>query len=341
MDATFNCPDCGAPISFDPYPGDTTVECTYCGETVIIPLDLRIPMPPIVSSQPIPTPQPWRLSWVQAAGFSIVIIIAGVLAYQSANAPSENYDQVDLQVSTSIAEQSTTEAAQAQLDTEAQATRQAQDAIVASATAEALQPILKQEQSWQVLLTDKFNDTNSGWDSGDVRESNLNGQREINTGKYHWDVTSSASTFNSSFPNTADQTDILASVDIKYKSMPDDTSADAGLVLRYIDADQTWYYFSVNQVGQYYFGWHDGQEWRTLIPETDTAAFHPGEINRLSVGVQGSQFIFLINDQVIDSFHNTNLKTGKTGLGVNLPQAGENAVVDFSNFRLQAAPPAQ
>ncbi len=184
MNATFSCPDCGAPISFDPNPGDTTVKCTYCGETVIIPHDLRIPMPAALQAHPTPAPQTRLRSWVLAAAITVLIIIVGILAYQSSNSPYGNYDQVDLQVSTSIAEQSTALAAQAQLDSEEQATSLAETAITASATALALQPIFKQEQSWPIILTENFNDTSNSWDSGDIREDNLNGRREISTGKY-------------------------------------------------------------------------------------------------------------------------------------------------------------
>jgi len=114
--------------------------------------------------------------------------------------------------------------------------------------------------------------------------------------------------------------------------MPDDPNADAGLVFRDNSDDQTWYYFSVNDKGQYYFGWYNGTDWYTLIPETDSTAIHPGQTNRLAVGAQGSQFIFLINGQMVDHFIDDNLKSGIIGVGVNLPEKGEKAILEFANF---------
>jgi hypothetical protein len=77
-----------------------------------------------------------------------------------------------------------------------------------------------------------------------------------------------------------------------------------------------------------------------LIPDTDSSAFRPGETNRLAVGAQGAQFIFLINDQIVANFSDPNLKTGQIGLGVNLPQAGQKANFEYSNFAVLAPTPA-
>ena len=115
--------------------------------------------------------------------------------------------------------------------------------------------------------------------------------------------------------------------------------ADAGLVFRYSDADQTWHYFSLNNEGQYYFGWYDGASWDDLIPKTSTSASHPGQTNQLAVGASGSQFIFLINGQMVDEFVDDTLTPGTIGVGVNLPQAGEKGVVQFSNLRGLFPPP--
>ena len=73
-----------------------------------------------------------------------------------------------------------------------------------------------------------------------------------------------------------------------------------------------------------------------MIPETDSSSIHIGQANRLSVGAQGSQFIFLINGQMVDHFIDENLKSGNIGVGLNLPQTGEKATVEFSNFTVSS-----
>jgi hypothetical protein len=42
---TFTCPACGAPQDPPTQPGQASVECRYCGHTVIVPEELRIPLP--------------------------------------------------------------------------------------------------------------------------------------------------------------------------------------------------------------------------------------------------------------------------------------------------------
>ena len=172
-----------------------------------------------------------------------------------------------------------------------------------------------------------------------MRDSYINGNRSISDGAYTWKVTTVQSTSDFAMPDMPDQQDFYASVDLNLVSMPqDDQDADAGMVFRDSSTDQTWYYFSVNSMGQYYFGWFDGTDWFTLIPETDSAAIHVGQTNRLTVGVQGSQFIFLINGQMVDHFIDDNLKSGQIGVGINLPKTGDKATVKFSNFTVLSAP---
>jgi hypothetical protein len=207
--------------------------------------------------------------------------------------------------------------------------------VEAQSTRVALGPLLKQEQAWPVKLAESFKDNSNGWDTGDERDSYISGNRSIGNGLYSWNMTAVQGTSDFSYPIMLDdQTDFYTSVDMKYEAMPNDPDADAGLVFRYSNADQTWYYFSLNNEGQYYFGWYDGTSWDQLIPETSTSAFHAGQINQLAVGASGAQFIFLINGQMVDEFVNDVLSSGTIGVGVNLPQAGERAKVQFSNLRV-------
>jgi hypothetical protein len=320
LTAAFDCPNCGAPLSFEPHPGDKTVECSFCHETVIIPKELRVPLPrPVVEQQPTPE-RPKRLSRVIIA-FAMIGVFA-VFAVIIMIVNSSDQSTVDFPT-----------------DTVASNVGSATATVESQATIEALQPILKLEQSWPASFTENFMDNSHKWLSGDVRDSYLTGNRSISSGKYTWNVTTSQSTSDFSFPDMPDQKDFYASVEINLISMPDDPDADAGLVFRHNSTDKTWYYFSVSDKGQYYFGWFDGKDWYSLIPETDSAAIHTGQTNQLTVGVQGSQFIFLINGQMVDHFIDENLKSGNIGVGVNLPKTGEKATVEFANFTVLSSSP--
>lgn len=322
MTETFDCPKCGAPLKSELHPGEEIVVCPYCNETVIIPEELRIPLPRVVV-HPQPAPERTkRVNWMMLA-FVLVIVFAGCVTI-SIIVNRTNHSTTDNAASTAAS----------------YASGSATDTVEAQATLEALQPILKLEQSWPVSFVDPFTDNSHKWTTGDVRDSYITGNRSISSGTYTWNVTTvqSASVFSS--PDMPDQPDFYASVDMKLVSMPDDSDADAGMIFRDNDTDQTWYYFSVNNQGQYYFGWYNGTDWYSLIPETDSTAIHQGQTNRLTVGAQGSQFIFLINDQMVDHFIDDNLKSGIIGVGVNLPQTGEKAIVEFANFSVSSASPS-
>jgi hypothetical protein len=321
MTAAFDCPQCGAPLNFEPHPGDETVECPFCHQTVIIPKDLRVRLPRTAIQQ---QPSPVQSRPVnRVVGVFAFIGVLAVLAIIIAIASPSDQPSTDLAIDTPFFGSGSSATA----------------TIEAKATTDALQPILKLEQSWPVIFTEKFTDNSHKWDTGDVRDSYITGNRSISDGIYTWKITSIQSASDFSLPDTPDQVDFYASVDMKLINMPDDPDSDAGLVFRYNSTARTWYYFSVNNQGQYYFGWFDGSDWYSLIPETDSAAIHPGQTNRLTVGVQGSQFIFLINGQMVDHFIDDHLKSGNIGVGVNLPQAGEKASVEFANFTVQSSAP--
>jgi hypothetical protein len=315
MAATFNCPQCGAPINFEPQPGDTTVQCAFCNETVVIPKDLRIPAP---RKQPIQTPPPRSnrtaiIIFGTIAGFVALCVVIGIL--------------VDRSDSSSI---------EAATDTPYFVSSDATSTVEAKATTAALQPLFKREQAWPVVFSDNFTDNKNKWETGDVRSDYITGNRAIANGVYTWNVTSLQGASDFSTPVMPIQTNFYASVDIKFDLMPDDPDADAGLFFRNNDTDRTWYYFSISPQGQYYFGWYDGSNWEALIPETDSSASRPGRTNRISVGVQGSQFIFAINGQMVDHFVDENLKEGTIGVGINLPKTSEKGKVRFSNFSVLA-----
>jgi hypothetical protein len=335
MATTFDCPKCGAPLEFDPQPGQETVECSFCHETVIIPDDLRIPMPR--AAKPV-QPPPKKTSARNWVAFALVMIVCmGIITYYAVS--PEDHSQALFSIgptdSAYPGDYPTDAPTSFDYPTDTPVPDAGTATVEAQSTRVALGPLLKQEQAWPVNFTDGFQDNGNGWITGDVRDSYISGNRSIGNGLYTWNLTAVQSASDFSFPIMLDdQTDFYASVDMKYTAMPNDADADAGMVFRYSDADQTWYYFSLNNQGQYYFGWYDGTSWDQLIPETSTSAFRPGQINELAVGASGSQFIFLINGQMVDEFVNDVLTSGTIGVGINLPAAGEKGVVQFSNLRV-------
>ncbi len=328
MTQALDCPKCGAPLTFEPHPGDETVECPYCHETVVIPEELRVPLPrPIVIRQTSSPRRSNAVAWVIVGlvvifGLAAVILGAVIISRDANNSSGQNAS--DLPTDTTYVSATSTPLSAADSATAT---------VEAQATLEALQPILKLEQNWPASFTETFQDNSHQWLTGDVRDSYITGNRSISSGTYTWKITTVKSTSDFAFPTMSDQSDFYASLDMNLVSMPaDDPYADAGMVFRHNSTDKTWYYFSVNNKGQYYFGWFNGTDWDTLIPETSSSTINIGKTNRLTVGAQGSQFVFIINGKVVDHFIDDNLKSGDIGVGINLPQTGEIATVEFANF---------
>jgi hypothetical protein len=323
MSQVFDCPKCGAPQDFEPKPGQKTLECLFCHETVTIPEDLRIPEPQAeYYAPPIQPPKSLSTCMISAIVGAGIIVLT-VVAFIIFSAPSKTTTDESVTDYTSLD------------DSRGTAT------VEARATDRALGTLLLLVQSWPVTFSDNFTDNNHGWSTGDIRDSYLNGNRSISHGIYRWNVTSLQSVLYLSCPDKPDLSDFYVSVDMNLVSMPEDVDADAGLILRYNDADQTWYYFSVSDYGEYYFGWYDGQDWYNLISSTHSDAIRIDAINHLAVGVQGSQFIFVINGQMVDHFVDEHLASGTLGLAVNLPGENEKAEVEFTNFSVAYNTPAQ
>ena len=322
MAAVLDCPKCGAPLNFEPDPGDETVTCSFCQETVIIPKDLRVPEPELVLPPQPARQQSNRWGWVIVGVIAAISLGVFVLGSIEDRASQQEISraisaEIDATQTVSVLESATAEA-------EVQATDQ------------AIQALLVKEQNWPVRLRDPFINNSHQWETGDVRDSYISGNRTIQDGTYTWKITAVQSTSDFSAPDMPDAQDFYASLDMKLVSMPDDPDADAGLTFRYNGSARTWYYFSINNQGQYYFGWYDGSTWSTLIPETDSAAIQVGATNHLSVGARGSQFIFVINGQTVDHFIDDHLQTGGVGVGINLPQADQKGTVQFSHFSVLA-----
>jgi hypothetical protein len=70
---------------------------------------------------------------------------------------------------------------------------------------------------------------------------------------------------------------------------------------------------------------------------SDSAAIdtRPGALNRLAAIGVGPDFVFLINDQVVGQM-NADIAPGQIGLGVDTLSSSPQAIVEFSDFQINA-----
>jgi capsule polysaccharide export protein KpsE/RkpR len=145
---------------------------------VIIPEELRIPLPGVVVHQQPSPARSKRLIWVIIA-FVLVIVVAvcvtaSIIVNRSNQSTTDNTASFD--------SGSVTSTALSGVDS-------ATATVEAKATLDALQPILKLEQSWPASFTDTFTDNRNKWSTGDVRDSYITGNQSISSGTYTWNIT--------------------------------------------------------------------------------------------------------------------------------------------------------
>jgi hypothetical protein len=370
MTEAFECPHCGAPLD---YSGTgETMRCPFCGNSVIVPPELRVAAPPpppptpprIVTPPPVappppprralppvyvarpmqqPAPPPRRKGGCSGLGVLIILALVGVPLLASmptfwrmlgrAAALRQAVPTLVAAVVTQGVPNSISATARAVL------TEVASGAPTpnAQATRQALQADLNGPRSWPVLISDGFARPANGWPTGDVSNQYLTGTRQIAAGKYHWSITAKTGMYTYAFPDMSTASDLYAGVDVLITSMPRD--GQAGLVFRRSASRNAGYVFALKPNNTYALTMFDGQTWTQLIGWKSNVAIHAGRTNRLEVSAQGSQLVLLINKQVVDFIDDSRLAEGDVGLGVDLANAQDQAEVDFGNFEVRA--PAQ
>lgn len=107
--------------------------------------------------------------------------------------------------------------------------------------------------------------------------------------------------------------DFLAEVTLYQYTEP--LPGDGGIIFRYVDSDN-FYYFAVNDQGQYRFDALIDDEWEALIDWTDSDLIEVGDGAENLVGVMavGPQLTFIINDEIVDEIEDDTFSSGGVAL---------------------------
>ncbi len=186
---------------------------------------------------------------------------------------------------------------------------------------------------WPIVLSDKFDAQTNDWETGETADRFTTGSLKITGGKYRFDLKANDGFiwWSRSLDNTS-TTDFYAAVDAQQIVGP--ASADYGLVFRWQRGN--YYYFEINESGQFALSLYYFEKWETLVSWTSASAIRPGEVNRLAVGAEGSHFSFYVNGESVGEADDSRLPGGTVGVAVELSQAGDQAVFQFDNFEWRA-----
>jgi hypothetical protein len=213
------------------------------------------------------------------------------------------------------------------------ATAEAQANAEATATAQAAQTVISAAADWPVALTDWTDENPNRWDTGNSDGELATAQMTLADNKYRWDVIAKDGVVLRRNPRMAKIGDFYLTADAQLISGSKHTVY--GLIFRDAD-DQGYYIFRAADDGTFSVS-RSQNGWHRVINDTRSSAIHPGAVNRLGVLAQGSRFIFLINDQYVGQADDTGVDKGTIGVAIEA-DAGETAVVEFSNLTLRVPP---
>jgi eukaryotic-like serine/threonine-protein kinase len=257
-------------------------------------------------------------------------LVGGVLIQQSQRAARQAEATATASArQTAVAQDEATRTAVA-----AAATATAEAQMQATATAEArLYVPLREASGWPVVLADDFSAEGDIWSVGVYSDTLVDGSRSIDGGIYRWEAEAFDDFVWWSIPDTGEVSDLYLATDAQL--VDGVSNAQYGLVFRRGE-NKDYYLVLVSDNGYYEFIKVSGGDWTPLVDWTETAAVRSGEVNRLEIVAQGSQFTFYINGEYVGEFSDELLTSGKPALVVGLSEAGDSSVVEFDNFELRA-----
>lgn len=182
-----------------------------------------------------------------------------------------------------------------------------------------------------ITFSEDFDSNRNGWDEGFFEDEYGTIEYTVN-GLFAWDVVAAQGVSQKSWASSAPSVeDFAVTVESTHVSGADDASY--GVLFRIADVDNL-YYFCISDVGYYYAGLLQNGEWTTLIDWTETRSINVNSLNTLKVVGEGDEFIFYVNETMVDSVRDSTHLSGTAGLSIELYNAGDVSSFEFDNFVL-------
>ncbi|MCW5875278.1 MAG: trypsin-like peptidase domain-containing protein [Anaerolineales bacterium] len=188
-------------------------------------------------------------------------------------------------------------------------------------------PLGSQESDWEVVYSDDFSNTSSGWNES----TDSDFPRYYSSGRYYMEVNPVQSYSLSA--QTESFGDVVINVDVNIEQASH--IGDIGLICRYIDADN-YYVLEVSEDG-YYSIWKMINGSYTSLVDWASSNLIPvdSEPFVLNASCTGAQLSLGINGNLLASTTDGDLTSGGVGLFVGTFDSG-GLVVSFDNFEVLA-----
>ncbi len=325
---TFQCPSCGSPVLTSG--AEKEVKCQYCGNTVIVPEELRdqpAPPPPVefnyvgqtfdgtdkamqtIETVGKVTAGVTAVSVILPVALTCVIlgVVGGILFYVFSNVNS---------------------AVKTAFSTEAPAASAPTIAPPTLAPTFTPQPIDTPVPFAKVLFKDNFTKTNSGWDTSHGADYTL----EYKSGKYHILINKADGGQVVWNANTDNFTDVSVEVDAQETAGPSDGLI--GVACR-ASQDGGMYTFEFDQNGEYGIYKYDASGNATSLDEGALSpnTVNQGEVNHIAGVCDGNTLTLILNGQPLLQVEDSDYTKGGAGVIVRTGSSGEAGIDTlFSNF---------
>lgn len=201
----------------------------------------------------------------------------------------------------------------------------------ATAIAESAQNRLETGAQWTSVLSDTFDRDTGHWSLGIYDQPDRVEKRIISEGKYRWEIAGMDDDLKEIKVPVDPLSDLYVAVDVRQVS--GDPNINYGLTFRQ-DSRGNYYYFAVNNQGEYLLSLYYNRQSVTLIPPTPASTYKPFRTNRLTVLAEGPRLMLFVNDQYMAQVQDTRLTGGLIGLVIGVGK-GRLAAFEFDNFDLR------
>jgi hypothetical protein len=271
------------------------------------------------------------------------------------NGPSIELVPTPVPTSTlSAAQADATEGAIEQVTRRAQATRDSQSTATsqeatqtararyfqeATATAGAqatAQAVIATQATWPALIIETFKDNHLGWPVGIHQDESIIVTTVISNGNYLWSVDPKHNNcYENMIPEKSEAlTDFYTSVKVRLFEGGQGGNYAYGLVFRHLNDDYG--FFGIQNDGHFrvLVVYHTGI-YQHIIMRSSAIRTQLDQDNQITVRAIGSNFIYLINDQVVWEL-NEDMAPGSIGLGVDIISKVGEAQVEFTDYEVRA-----
>lgn len=188
---------------------------------------------------------------------------------------------------------------------------------------------------WQTIMNNDFDSNRYIWPIGENSDAYEDTDLQIVDGLLRLDVKAHQGVYDYQFPklNNREQKDFYISTQARKVSGPPD--AEYGLIFR-VRADQH-LFFTIQDSGIVKVHTRDTNgEWQDLFFSGRAENINVDESTQLSIFVEGSNYIFCVNQYVVGEVNNSDYSSGKFGIAVELENANDKAVFEYDDFIVYA-----